>query len=221
MIPRRSRAAGSCAAAAYSIVLAMTSRAPHPDFRTAGCASRHAPHREVEDRGGLASPAACTGHAISAGHPGPPRDPCTRSSTGAHKRIVSLCIATDKWPRSRLAAGCGSRPGLLPLQSGWMKCGASGCGGGPGPSGCRAPRPRRSGGFSVPSKRMEYPARHGRSLRASKARLTPAFRVPEAPEALLRGFLVLVALGGVVAEWSCSGLQSRLCRFDSDPRLSF
>jgi hypothetical protein len=28
------------------------------------------------------------------------------------------------------------------------------------------------------------------------------------------------ALGGV-AEWSCSGLQSRLRRFDSDPRLQF
>jgi hypothetical protein len=129
MIPRRSSTARSCAAAACSIVLAMTSSAPHPDFRTAGCTSRHAPHREVEDRGGLASPAACTGHAISAGHPGPPRDPCTRSSTGAHKRIVSLCIATDKWPRSRLAAGCGSRGGPLRLQSGWMKCRASGCGG--------------------------------------------------------------------------------------------
>ncbi|VDY06517.1 protein of unknown function [Thiomonas sp. Bio17B3] len=24
---------------------------------------------------------------------------------------------------------------------------------------------------------------------------------------------------GGVAEWLCSGLQSRLCRFDSDPRL--
>jgi hypothetical protein len=24
-----------------------------------------------------------------------------------------------------------------------------------------------------------------------------------------------------VAEWSCSGLQSRLCRFDSDPSLTF
>ncbi len=27
-------------------------------------------------------------------------------------------------------------------------------------------------------------------------------------------------LGGV-AEWLCSGLQSRLCRFDSDPRLQY
>ena len=26
---------------------------------------------------------------------------------------------------------------------------------------------------------------------------------------------------GGVAEWSCSGLQSRLRRFDSDPRLQF
>jgi hypothetical protein len=26
--------------------------------------------------------------------------------------------------------------------------------------------------------------------------------------------------GGGVAEWSCSGLQSRLRRFDSDPRLN-
>jgi hypothetical protein len=32
----------------------------------------------------------------------------------------------------------------------------------------------------------------------------------------VRGFLVF---GGQVAEWSCSGLQSRLRRFDSDPGL--
>uniref|UniRef100_E6PS67 Uncharacterized protein n=1 Tax=mine drainage metagenome TaxID=410659 RepID=E6PS67_9ZZZZ len=31
-------------------------------------------------------------------------------------------------------------------------------------------------------------------------------------------FVKQPTLGGV-AEWLCSGLQSRLCRFDSDPRL--
>ena len=34
-------------------------------------------------------------------------------------------------------------------------------------------------------------------------------------------FRVLPELEGAVAEWSCSGLQLRVRRFDSDPRLHY
>ena len=54
----------------------------------------------------------------------------------------------------------------------------------------------------------------------AKLRRRLADRLAEAKTPNVR-FPFLILVSGGVAEWSCSGLQSRVRRFDSDPRLQY